>query len=66
MPCLRSLPNLIVKSISNGIGAGFISYVLIKAVKGKAREVHPLLWVVAILFVIYFAIGPLKILFGLS
>ncbi|GAA1259930.1 hypothetical protein GCM10009677_08780 [Sphaerisporangium rubeum] len=55
-----------MKSISNGIGAGFISYVLIKAVKGKAREVHPLLWVVAILFVIYFAIGPLKILFGLS
>jgi adenine/guanine/hypoxanthine permease len=55
-----------VKSISNGIGAGFITYVLIKAVKGKAREVHPLLWVVTALFVIYFAIGPIKILFGLA
>jgi AGZA family xanthine/uracil permease-like MFS transporter len=53
-------------SISNGIGAGFITYVLIKAVKGKAREVHPLLWVVTALFVIYFAIGPIKILFGLA
>ncbi|GII79598.1 MFS transporter [Sphaerisporangium rufum] len=53
-------------SISNGIGAGFISYVLIKAVKGKAREVHPLLWLVTALFVVYFAIGPVKILLGLA
>ncbi|MDH2430400.1 NCS2 family permease [Sphaerisporangium sp. TRM90804] len=53
-------------SISNGIGAGFITYVLIKAIKGKTREVHPLLWVVTALFVIYFAIGPIKILLGLS
>ncbi|WP_425566904.1 NCS2 family permease [Sphaerisporangium flaviroseum] len=53
-------------SISNGIGAGFITYVLIKAIKGKTREVHPLLWVVTALFVIYFLIGPVKILLGLS
>ncbi|WP_456115263.1 NCS2 family permease [Sphaerisporangium corydalis] len=53
-------------SISNGIGAGFITYVLIKAVKGKPREVHPLLWVVTALFVVYFAIGPVKILLGLT
>ncbi|MEV4019031.1 NCS2 family permease [Nonomuraea angiospora] len=51
-------------SISNGIGAGFISYVLIKAVRGKAREIHPLLWGVTILFVLYFAIGPIRALFG--
>ncbi|MEV6984467.1 NCS2 family permease [Sphaerisporangium sp. NPDC051017] len=53
-------------SISNGIGAGFLTYVLIKAVKGKTREIHPLLWVVTALFVVYFAIGPIKILFGLT
>jgi AGZA family xanthine/uracil permease-like MFS transporter len=53
-------------SIANGIGAGFIAYVLIKAVKGKAREVHPLMWVVAALFLVYFALGPLRILFGLN
>ncbi|NUT10842.1 MAG: NCS2 family permease, partial [Nonomuraea sp.] len=47
-------------SISNGIGAGFISYVLIKVVRGKAREVHPLLWGVTALFVLYFAIGPIR------
>ncbi|WP_433435196.1 NCS2 family permease [Nonomuraea sp. CA-141351] len=51
-------------SISNGIGAGFISYVLIKAVRGKAREIHPLMWVVTALFVLYFAIGPIRTLFG--
>jgi len=50
-------------SISVGIGAGFLAYVLIKAVKGKAAEVHPLLWVVAALFVAYFAIHPITTVF---
>jgi adenine/guanine/hypoxanthine permease len=45
-------------SISAGIGAGFVSYVLLKVVLGKARLVHPLMWIVSALFVIYFAIGP--------
>nr|WP_248960762.1 NCS2 family permease [Sphaerisporangium perillae] len=53
-------------SISNGIGAGFITYVLIKAIKGKSSEVHPLMWIVAALFVVYFALGPVKILLGLG
>ena len=47
-------------SISVGIGAGFIAYVLIKVVKGKAAAVHPLLWVVTILFVVYFGIEPVR------
>ena len=42
-------------SITVGIGAGFVVYVLIKLVKGKAREVHPLMWVVAAAFVVFFA-----------
>jgi AGZA family xanthine/uracil permease-like MFS transporter len=41
-------------SITVGIGAGFVMYTLIKVVKGKASEIHPLLWVVAIAFLIYF------------
>ncbi|MBF8191331.1 NCS2 family permease [Nonomuraea sp. K274] len=52
-------------SISNGIGAGFISYVLIKAVRGKSREIHPLLWGVALLFTLYFAVGPIRALLAL-
>lgn len=46
-------------SITAGIGAGFVTYVFLKAVRGKAGQVHPLLWVVAALFVVYFAIDPL-------
>lgn len=45
-------------SITVGIGAGFLAYVLIKVVRGKVSEVHPLLWVVSALFVVYFAISP--------
>ena len=46
-------------SITVGIGAGFIAFVFLKLVRGKAREVHPLLWFVAALFVLYFAIDPI-------
>lgn len=46
-------------SITVGIGAGFIMYVVLKLVRGKARQVHPLLYVVAGLFVIYFIQGLL-------
>ncbi len=47
-------------SITNGIGAGFISYALLKSTQGKGREVSPLLWVIAALFILYFAIDPLQ------
>jgi adenine/guanine/hypoxanthine permease len=46
-------------SITAGIGAGFIAYVVIKVVKGKAASVHLLLWIIAALFVVYFAIDPI-------
>jgi AGZA family xanthine/uracil permease-like MFS transporter len=46
-------------SITVGIGAGFVSYVLIKVVLGKFREVHLMMWIVAALFAIYFLIAPL-------
>ncbi len=41
--------------ITVGIGAGFISWVLIKAVRGKMEQIHPLMWVVAIAFLVFFA-----------
>jgi AGZA family xanthine/uracil permease-like MFS transporter len=47
-------------SITIGIGAGFLTYVLLKVARGKARRVHPLMWVVAAAFVIYFASGVLN------
>ncbi|MDB1088462.1 NCS2 family permease [Streptomyces sp. ACA25] len=51
-------------SITNGIGAGFIAYVVVKVVVGKAREVHWLLWATSALFVVYFAINPIEQLLG--
>lgn len=47
-------------SIANGIGAGFISWVVVRALSGKAREISPLLWIVAVGFVIYFTRGPVE------
>ena len=41
-------------SISYGIAAGFIFYCIVKVCKGKAREVHPILWVATALFVLNF------------
>src|SRR5439155_3871081 len=50
-------------SITNGVGAGFISYVVLRVAIGKARTIHPLLWAVLVLFAVYFTIEPLKTLF---
>ena len=41
-------------SISYGIAMGFITYCIVKVCKGKAKEVHPILWVVTALFVLNF------------
>lgn len=51
-------------SIANGIGVGFISWVVMRTAAGKVREISPLLWVVAAGFAIYFARSPLESLLG--
>ena len=43
-------------SISYGIAAGFIFYCIVKTCKGKAKEIHPILWICTGLFVINFII----------
>jgi len=53
-------------SIANGIGAGFVSWVLIHAFSGKAKSISPLLWVVAAGFLVFFARGPIEALFGVG
>ena len=47
-------------SITNGFGAGFISYVFIKLVRGKARELHWMLVLTALAFLLYFALPWLR------
>jgi AGZA family xanthine/uracil permease-like MFS transporter len=53
-------------SITNGVGAGFISYVVLACATGRARQVHPLLWVVSLFFLAYFALTPIRHLFGIG
>jgi AGZA family xanthine/uracil permease-like MFS transporter len=50
-------------SITNGIGAGIISYVVLRVAVGRRRDIHPLMWVIAAMFLIYFALEPLQQLF---
>ena len=42
-------------SITNGIGAGFIAYCFIKLVRGRGRDVRPMMYGTAVAFVVYFA-----------
>lgn len=44
-------------SISHGIGVGFIAYVAIRLVVGRARDVHPLMAAAALAFAVFFAVG---------
>ena len=48
-------------NISVGIGAGFVSHVLVRVVQGRAKEVHALLYVASALFLIYFLQSPINI-----
>jgi AGZA family xanthine/uracil permease-like MFS transporter len=41
-------------SITVGIGAAFLTHVIVMVVRGKLTEIHPLLWAVAVAFAIYF------------
>ncbi|ADT84583.1 NCS2 family permease [Thermococcus barophilus] len=41
-------------SIADGIGMGFISYAVVKTLSGRYKEVHPLLYILAGIFVLYF------------
>lgn len=52
-------------SITAGIGAAIVSYAVIKLAVGKARQVHPLLWVTAVLFLVYFLEGPIAAALGI-
>ena len=50
--------------ITVGIGAGFISWVLIKVVRGKVGAIHPLMWLVAISFLVFFAKDWIQTIIG--
>ncbi|WOP17343.1 NCS2 family permease [Raineyella sp. LH-20] len=51
-------------SITVGIGMGFVMHVVLEIAKGRARRIHPLMWLVSALFVLYFMQGLLGRLVG--
>jgi AGZA family xanthine/uracil permease-like MFS transporter len=53
-------------SITDGIGAGFVSWVVIKVMQGRGRQVHPLMWGVSAAFLIYFGINVVKAITGVN
>jgi AGZA family xanthine/uracil permease-like MFS transporter len=53
-------------SITVGIGAGFVSWVIIKIFTGRIREVNWLMWVISIAFAIYFLIDPIQQVVGVG
>ena len=65
IPCFLTIVLMpFTYSITNGIGAGFVSYVVLKLAAGKVREIHPLLVAIAVLFLAYFAIENVEGLLG--
>ena len=51
-------------NISVGIGAGFVSYVVIRYLQGRRKDVHPLMLLVSGLFMIYFLSSPINTWIG--
>ncbi|MFE0645496.1 NCS2 family permease [Streptomyces sp. NPDC058877] len=53
-------------TITTGVAAGVISYVVIKTAQGKAREVGAFMWGLTAIFIVYFAIHPVESWLGVS
>ncbi|MEY4348600.1 MAG: hypothetical protein RIS43_1019, partial [Actinomycetota bacterium] len=53
-------------SIAVGIGAGFVTHVVLKAATGRSKEIHPLLWIVALAFLVFFASQPISDVLGIK
>ena len=51
-------------NISVGIGAGFVSHVVIRIAQGRRKDLHPLLLLVSALFMVYFLASPINAWIG--
>ncbi|WP_049576848.1 NCS2 family permease [Nocardiopsis sp. SBT366] len=51
-------------SIANGIGFGLLAFAFVMLVTGRGRRVHPLLWLISVIFLIHFAEAPIYALIG--
>ncbi|WP_017613193.1 NCS2 family permease [Nocardiopsis salina] len=51
-------------SIANGIGFGLLAYTFVSLVMGRGRQVHPLMWLISLVFLVHFAEAPIYALIG--
>lgn len=47
-------------SITDGIGMGFLAYTIARAAQGRARDVHPFMWIASAAFLLYFLVELLQ------
>jgi AGZA family xanthine/uracil permease-like MFS transporter len=47
-------------SITDGIGIGFLAFTLARAAQGRARDVHPFMWIASAAFLLYFLVPFLQ------
>jgi AGZA family xanthine/uracil permease-like MFS transporter len=47
-------------SITNGIGMGFIAFVVVRAAQGRSKDVHPFMWIASSAFLLYFLVPFLQ------
>ena len=47
-------------SITDGIGMGFLAFVVVRAAQGRAKEVHPFMWIASAAFLLYFLVPFLQ------
>ncbi|MBR8742700.1 NCS2 family permease [Nocardiopsis sp. MG754419] len=51
-------------SIANGIGFALIVYTFVRLVQGRWRQIHPLMWIISLVFLIHFAEHPIYLMIG--
>lgn len=63
IPCFLTVAGMpFFYSITDGLAFGFIAHVVVKLAKGKFKEIHPLMYVIVLLFVIKYVISALTTL----
>ena len=47
-------------SITDGIGMGFLAFTVARTAQGRAKDVHPFMWIASAMFVLYFLVPFLQ------
>ena len=47
-------------SITDGIGMGFLAFVVVRAAQGRMKDVHPFMWLASSAFLLYFLVPILQ------